>query len=62
MSMAVLQGMLSIGAALLGSCHVIGIDIDSDALATAQSNVEAFEDLQVGILLKSPCWIRAEVF
>jgi predicted RNA methylase len=40
------QGMLTIGAALLGSCHVLGLDIDCNALATAQNNIERFEDLQ----------------
>lgn len=39
--------MLSIGAAMLGSPHVIGIDIDDDALGTAQENCEQFEGLQV---------------
>ena len=38
--------MLGIGAALLGSSHVIGVDIDEDALSTAQANVESFEDMQ----------------
>ena len=41
------QGMLSIGAAMLGSLHVIAIDVDEDALHTAQSNCEQFEGLQV---------------
>lgn len=40
-------GMLSIGAAMLGSPHVIGIDIDDDALCTAQENCEQFEGLQI---------------
>lgn len=40
--------MLAIGAALLGACHVIGIDVDSDALETAQDNMDQFEDLPVG--------------
>ncbi len=40
------QGMLGIGAALLGSSHVIGVDIDSDALETAQGNLESFKDVQ----------------
>ena len=39
--------MLSIGAALLGSPHCLGLDIDLDAIETAQANVEAFEDLPV---------------
>lgn len=34
----------SIGAAMLGAGHVLGIDIDRDALATAQSNVAEFEE------------------
>ncbi len=42
--------MLGIGAALLGSCHVIGVDIDSDALDTAHGNLDSFEDLQVSLL------------
>lgn len=41
------QGMLGIGAALLGSSHVIGVDIDSEALETAQANLDSFEDIQV---------------
>ena len=40
------QGMLAIGAALLGSPHVIGVDIDARALDTAGANVDAFEDMQ----------------
>ena len=44
---SVLQGMLGIGAAMLGSSHVIGIDIDTDALQTAQENCDQYEGLQV---------------
>jgi predicted RNA methylase len=36
--------MLSIGAAILGACHVIGIDLDSDALEIAKENIDEFED------------------
>lgn len=36
--------MLSIGAAMLGAGHVLGVDIDSDALCIASSNVHEFED------------------
>ncbi|GIL55814.1 hypothetical protein Vafri_11173 [Volvox africanus] len=36
--------MLSIGAALLGSCHVAAVDIDPDALEVAAENVAQFED------------------
>ncbi|KAK9902139.1 hypothetical protein WJX75_005634 [Coccomyxa subellipsoidea] len=43
-------GMLGIGAALLGSSHVIGVDIDSDALETAQANLDSFEDIQMDFL------------
>jgi predicted RNA methylase len=36
--------MLSIGAAMLGAQHVVGIDVDDDALRVAQQNVEEFAD------------------
>ncbi len=38
------QGMLSIGCALLGASHVIGLELDADALEVAQDNVQQFED------------------
>lgn len=48
--------MLGIGAAMLGSSHVIGIDIDADALQTAQENCDQFEDLQVGLGFTNPLY------
>lgn len=48
LGLCTVQGMLSIGAAMLGSSHVIGLDVDSDALKTATANVEEFEDLGIG--------------
>jgi hypothetical protein len=42
--MMLLQGMLAIGAALLGSPCVLGLDVDPDALEVAQDNCEQFED------------------
>ena len=36
--------MLSIGAAILGAAHVIGIDVDVDALEIARANIDEFED------------------
>jgi len=36
--------MLSIGAAILGACHVIGVDVDCDALVIAKENIDEFED------------------
>jgi methylase of polypeptide subunit release factors len=39
-----LQGMLAIGAALLGSPAVLGVDVDADALEVAQSNCVQYED------------------
>ncbi|KAL9694762.1 hypothetical protein quinque_014047 [Culex quinquefasciatus] len=36
-------GMLSIGAALLGAQHVVGIEIDLDAIKVFQENVQGFE-------------------
>ena len=47
------QGMLGIGAAMLGSSHVIGVDVDADALQTAQGNCEQYEDLQVSAMAVS---------
>eukprot|EP00890_Picochlorum_soloecismus_P000358 jgi/Picsp_1/1322/NSC_04803-R1_riken cdna 2810410a08 len=37
-------GMLSIGAAMLGAGHVIGVDVDPDALHRALANMESYED------------------
>ncbi|GHP03154.1 hypothetical protein PPROV_000190900 [Pycnococcus provasolii] len=40
-------GMLAIGASLMGAAHVVGVDIDDDALAIAAENVEEnFEDVR----------------
>lgn len=39
-----LQAMLAIGAAMLGAQHVVGVDVDEDALRVAQQNVEEYED------------------
>lgn len=36
-------GMLSIGSAILGATHVVGFDIDPEALAIAKNNVEEME-------------------
>jgi 23S rRNA G2445 N2-methylase RlmL len=35
--------MLSIGAALMGASHVVGVDIDSEALHQAQENIVDLE-------------------
>ncbi len=39
--------MLSIGAALLGAGHVLGVDCDADALNVALDNCEEFEGIPV---------------
>ena len=40
-------GMLAIGASLLGAAHVVGVDVDADALAIAADNVEEnYEDVR----------------
>ena len=36
--------MLAIGAAILGACHVVGVDIDDDALEIARANIDEFDD------------------
>lgn len=38
------QAMLAIGAAMLGAQHVVGVDVDADALRVAQQNVGEYED------------------
>lgn len=43
-------GMLSIGAALLGAGHVLGIDADEDALCIAQENLDEYEGMPVDLL------------
>lgn len=56
-----LQGMLAIGAALLGSQAVLGVDIDADALEVAQRNCEQFEDpLPVSSSSSSMCTAAVE--
>ncbi|CAO1417435.1 unnamed protein product [Diamesa hyperborea] len=37
------SGMLSIGAALLGASHVVGFELDPDAIEVAKNNVEEME-------------------
>ena len=37
--------VLSIGAALMGASYVLAVDIDSDALAIANGNVNQFESM-----------------
>ncbi|KAI8320926.1 methyltransferase-like protein-like protein 5 [Martensiomyces pterosporus] len=36
-------GMLTVASAIMGASHVLGIDIDADALEIARENVEEFE-------------------
>jgi hypothetical protein len=36
--------MLSVGSALLGAAHVVGLEIDCDALEVATANVQQFTD------------------
>lgn len=48
--------MLGIGAVMLGSPYVCGVDVDPDALAQAGENAAQFEDV-------AECmdWLRADV-
>lgn len=53
-----LQAMLAIGAAMLGAQHVVGVDVDEDALRVAQQNVEEYEDylpVRVWLLFGGRC-------
>lgn len=43
-------GTLSIGAALLGAGHVLGIDADEDALCIAQENLDEYEGMPVDLV------------
>lgn len=43
--------VLGIGALLLGASYVLGVDIDGEALETAQSNIEQFELSGIDLLL-----------
>jgi predicted RNA methylase len=49
--------MLGIGASLLGSSHVLGVDIDPDALMVAQANADEFEGIQVAVTRPGGCGI-----
>jgi rRNA N6-adenosine-methyltransferase METTL5 len=40
-------GMLAVGSAILGSSHVVGFDIDADALSIARNNVDEMEIFNV---------------
>lgn len=43
-------GMLSIGSALLGSSHVVGFDIDEEALVVAKNNVDEMEIANIDLV------------
>eukprot|EP01089_Gocevia_fonbrunei_P012017 TRINITY_DN2728_c0_g1_i1.p1 TRINITY_DN2728_c0_g1~~TRINITY_DN2728_c0_g1_i1.p1 ORF type:complete len:214 (-),score=41.24 TRINITY_DN2728_c0_g1_i1:5-646(-) len=43
-------GMLAIGADMLGSSYVLGVEIDSDAIEIATQNIEDFESTSVNII------------
>ena len=47
--------MLAIGAAILGGGHVVGVDVDSDALELALDNSLKFKNLEVRWLQSWPC-------
>lgn len=45
-----MQGMLGIACSLKGCPHVLGIDIDDDALQQAAQNIDEFEELPMQLL------------
>lgn len=61
-------GMLSVGSAILGGAHVVGFDIDAEALAIAKNNVEEMEvfnvdfvqcDVLSDLTTEGSSWIKA---
>lgn len=50
-----MQGMLGIACSLKGCPHVLGIDIDDDALQQAAQNIEEFEELPMQLLAADVC-------
>lgn len=48
--------MLGIGAVMLGSPYVCGVDVDPEALAQARANADQFEDVS-----ESMDWLQANV-
>lgn len=47
--------MLGIACCLRGSPHVLGIDVDEDALCQAVENIDQFEDLPMQLLAADVC-------
>lgn len=43
-------GMLSVGSAILGAAHVVGFDIDAEALAIAKNNIDEMEISSVDLV------------
>nr|CAG4641142.1 EOG090X0BVL [Eulimnadia texana] len=51
-------GMLSIGASLLGAAFVLSVDIDKDALAIANENIENLEITNVSLIQSNVLQLR----
>jgi ribosomal protein L11 methylase PrmA len=51
------QGMLAIGAALLGAASVLAVDVDADALDVAAANLERFDN-QLPVRLCAQGFVR----
>lgn len=54
-------GVLGIGAAAMGAAHVIGFDIDDDAIDQAQENAEDLEVIDLMDFVKTDIFQMAEV-
>lgn len=61
-------GMLSIGSAILGASHVVGFDIDSEALSVARNNVNEMEipnvdfvqlDVLSELVIENSGWLKS---
>ena len=54
-----LQGMLSIGAAVLGAWHVLAVDIDEAALELCRQNLADQECSMVCRFILFSCWVAS---
>lgn len=54
-------GVLSIGSVMMGAAYVLGIDIDDDALAVCQNNIEEFEMNNIDLLQQDVTLLESDI-